>query len=71
MTIELPSSIEEQLRDLATRQGRQPGVLVEEAIRGYLEAASITDLDASEIAEAQVTLAAELRGISPWKDGRG
>jgi predicted transcriptional regulator len=60
MTIELQGSIEEQLRDLATRQGRQLGVLVEEAIREYLEAASITDLDASEVAEAQVTLAAEL-----------
>jgi predicted DNA-binding protein len=67
MSIELPCSVEEQLRDLATRQGRDIDVLVEEAIREYLEAAAITDLEPREVAQTQVALVGELQGISEWK----
>ncbi|HEY0513707.1 MAG TPA: hypothetical protein VGH73_17490 [Thermoanaerobaculia bacterium] len=70
MTIELKGSVEEQLRDLAVRQGRDIGALVEEAVQGYLEAASITDLGDSEVAETQVALLGELRGVPGWTDGR-
>ena len=71
MTIELPRPIEEQLRDLALKQGRELGVIIEEAIRTYVEAASITDLDPADIAETQVALIGELRGLTEWKDGGG
>jgi predicted transcriptional regulator len=71
MTIEFSSRIEEQLRDLAVRQGRDIGVLLEEAVREYLEASAITDLDAAEVAESQVALLSELRGVPAWKGGGG
>ena len=63
MSIELPGSVEEQLRTLAARQGRDVRALVEEAIRQYLEAAAITDVDANDIAEAQAALLRELPNI--------
>jgi predicted transcriptional regulator len=69
VSIELPGSVEEQLRVLATRQGRDVHVLVEEAIRQYLEAAAITDVDANDIAEAQAALLGELPHIPDWKTG--
>ena len=56
MSIELPAQVEEQLRNLAARQKRDIGSLVGEAIRQYLEAEAITDLDAAEVAEAQLAL---------------
>lgn len=68
MTVELAAGVEEQLRDLASRQGRNIVVLVEEAVRDYLEAAAITDLDPAEVAEAQVALLGELDEIPAWKD---
>jgi predicted transcriptional regulator len=70
MTIELPSNVEEPLRNLAERQNRDIGALVEEAVRQYLQAEAITDLDTEEVAEAQLALAGELRGIAPWRSGR-
>lgn len=70
MTIELKGGVEEQLRDLAVRQGREIGVLVEEAVREYIEGTSITDLGSSEVAETQVELLGELRGVPGWMDGR-
>ena len=70
MTIELPASVEEELRTLAVTQSRDMGEILEEAIRLYIDAAAITDLDAAEVAEAQVTLVSELSGVEEWKDGR-
>lgn len=64
MTIELPSSLEAQLQDLAQKEGRNIGILVEEAVRQYLEAMAITDLGPDDIAEVQVALASELPSIS-------
>ncbi len=69
MSIELPGSIEEQLRSLAARQRRDVRTLVEEAIRQYLEAAAITDVDANELAETQAALLGELPRIPDWKAG--
>lgn len=67
MTIELPSIVEEQLRNLAVKQGRDVHALVEEAVRHYLEFAAITDLDTTQVAEAQAAMLGELPGISDWK----
>jgi predicted transcriptional regulator len=67
MTIDLPSVVEEQLRDLAKRQNRDVAELIEDAIRQYLEAAAITDLDPNQVAEAQAKLLNELPPISKWE----
>ncbi len=67
MSIELPSSVEEQLRNLAAKQGREVRTLVEEAVRQYLEAVAITDLDATQVAETQAALLGELPHVSDWK----
>ncbi len=69
MSIDVPGSVEEQLRTLAAKQGRDVRALVEEAIRQYLEAAAITDVGASDVAEAQTALVGELPRISAWKAG--
>jgi predicted transcriptional regulator len=67
MTIELPSVVEEQLRDLAKKQNRNIAELIEDAIRQYLEAAAITDLDPNQVAETQAKLLGELPPISKWE----
>jgi predicted transcriptional regulator len=67
MTIDLPSVIEEQLRDLAKKQNRDIAELIEDAIRQYLEAAAITDLDPNQVAETQAKLLSELPPISKWE----
>ncbi|HKI03937.1 MAG TPA: hypothetical protein VKK31_18290 [Thermoanaerobaculia bacterium] len=59
MTIELPATLEKELRDLAVTQSRDVGELVVEAVRQYLEASAITDLDAADVAEAQMKLITE------------
>jgi predicted transcriptional regulator len=64
MSIELPGSVEEQLRKLAAKQGRDVCALVEEAIRQYLEASAITDLDATQAAETQAALLGELPHVT-------
>jgi predicted transcriptional regulator len=69
VNIQLPGSVEQQLRTLAENQGRDLGVLVEEAVRQYLEAAAITDLDAHAVADAQAALLGELPHIPDWKTG--
>ncbi|MBI3248183.1 MAG: hypothetical protein HYZ50_16885 [Deltaproteobacteria bacterium] len=67
MSIELPIGVEEQLRSLAATQGRNVVALVEEAVRQYIEAAAITDVEADEVANAQAALIVELPNISDWK----
>jgi predicted transcriptional regulator len=67
VSIELPSSVEGQLRTLAARQGRDVRALVEEAIRQYLEAVAISDLDATDVAEAQTAILTELPPVPNWK----
>ena len=69
MAVELTASTEAQLRDLASKQGRNVGALVEEAVRTYLEAAAITDLEPDAIAETQEALLGELGELREWKDG--
>ena len=67
MSIELSGSVEQQLRALAAKQGRDVRTLAEEAVRQYLDAAAITDLDAADVADAQDALISELSDISAWK----
>ena len=67
MSIELPVSVEDQLRNLAAKQGRDVCALVEEAVRQYLESAAITDLDGTQVAETQTALLGELPHVSAWK----
>ena len=67
MSIELPATVEKELRDLAVVQKRDVGDIATEAVRQYLEAtASITDLDEAAVAETQSKLARELRSIPEW-----
>jgi len=63
MTIELPARVEEELRVLAVTQSRGMGEILEDAIRLYIEASTITDLAAAEVAEAQERLVAEGRMV--------
>ncbi len=67
MSIQLRQNVEEQIRNLAKKQGRDVGVLVEEAVRLYLDAAAIGDLDSDDVAEAQTALLSELPEIPDWK----
>jgi len=67
MTITLSAPIEEELRELAARRGRAVEVLVEEAVRTYLEAAAVSDLDAEQVAETQMALIGELSLLPEWK----
>jgi len=67
VTIELPAIVEEQLRHLAAKQGRDVRALVEDALRQYVEFAAITDLEAAQIAETQSALLGELPNVSDWK----
>ncbi len=68
MTIELPGSVEERLRNLAQAQGRDVHALVEEAVQLFLEAAAITDLADGDVAESQEALVKELAEVPKWKD---
>ena len=67
MSIDLPSVVEEQLRDLAKRQNRDVAELIEDAVRQYLEAATITDIEPNQVAETQAKLLSELPRISKWE----
>jgi predicted DNA-binding protein len=67
MTIDLPSIVEEQLRDLAKRQNRDIAELIQDAVRRYLEAVAITDLEPHQVADAQTELLSELPAIPNWE----
>jgi predicted transcriptional regulator len=67
MTIELPGTVEQELRTLAAKRGQDISALLEAAVRQYLEAEAITDLDAREITETQMALVGELRDLPEWK----
>jgi predicted DNA-binding protein len=69
VSIDLPVGVENELRNLAEKQGRDVRALVEEAIRQYLVSVAITDLDATEVAETQTALVGELPDVTEWKAG--
>ena len=64
MTIDLPSVVEDQLRDLAKRQNRDIAELIEDAVRQYLAAAAITDVDPNQVAGTPGETAS-CRALSP------
>lgn len=66
MTIDLSEQLAARLRTLADQQGRDLETLVEEAIRRYLDAAAITDVEPSDVAATQEILAGELTDLTPW-----
>lgn len=67
MDIELTAATEAQLRALAARTGRNVQVLVDEAVRQYVESLAITDLEPEHVAETQTSLIPELRKVPDWK----
>ena len=68
MTIELATSMEKELKLLAALQHRDIRELIEEALRQYVEASSITDLDSFAVGETQAQLVGELRDFDAWPD---
>jgi predicted transcriptional regulator len=68
MTVPVSGQLESRLRDLARRAGVGVDAIVEEALRQYLDAAAITDVTDSEIADTQEKLAGELNAEVPWED---
>lgn len=66
MTVHLSDNLLESLRKLADAQGREMDVIVDEAVREYLVASSITDVTPEEIAATQLGLIPELEGIEPY-----
>ena len=70
MTIDVSRHLEEELRRLADLRGQDVSVLVEEAVRQYLDAVAITDVSSGEVAATQASLLSELDRIPTWFDGR-
>lgn len=70
MTIRLSRPVEQQLLDLALRQHRAVEVLIEDAVRLYLEAESITDVTTAEVSETQTALMGELSEVPGWERRR-
>ena len=66
MIVELPLETEKQLQDLAAQQGRQVAVILEDALRRYIESLASSDLDSSAVGEGQMRLIPELPGLPAW-----
>ena len=68
MTVDLSESLAGALRRLAAAQGRDLDALVGDAVREYLETASITDVDTGDVAATQMNLMGEsLYGLADWR----
>lgn len=70
MRTDLGGAYEEQLRNLAAKQGREIGALLIEAVRKYLETATITDLTPEDVAQTQFALMRELGSLPAWEGGK-
>ena len=70
MTIDLSTPLEEELRRVAGSCGKDVGVLVEEAVRQYLDAAAITDVSSEDVAATQASLVSELVRVPAWFNGQ-
>ena len=69
--IDLSTPLEAELRRVAGLWGKDVEVVVEEAVRQYLDAAAITDVSSDDVAATQASLLGELGGIPAWFDGQG
>src|SRR5205823_4970931 len=63
MTFTLKPEVEEQVRRLAEQRSEDVQTIVSEAVRQYIEAQSITDLNSSDVGAAQVALSSEIRRL--------
>jgi len=70
MTVDLSMPLEEELRRLAGASGKDVDVLVEEAVRQYLDGAAITDVSPDDVAATQTSLIGELARVPVWFDGQ-
>lgn len=66
MTIQISIDLEKRLQHLAGQSGRPLDALVEEAIRNYLDSATITDVTPDEVAAAQMKLVGEMNDSPAW-----
>lgn len=60
MVIQVGDQIEQELRRLAGHQGPALADVVEAALRSYIEAEAITDIESADIAATQLALLSEL-----------
>ena len=63
MVIQMNDQTEQELRRLAGRQGRALAEVVEAALRSYIEAEAMTDIESADVAATQSALVSELTGI--------
>ena len=70
MTIDLSTPLAEELRHLAGVSGKDVEALVEEAVRQYVDAASITDVSSDDVAATQASLVGELSRVPAWLEGQ-
>ena len=63
MVIQMDVQTEQELRRLAGRQGRALAEVVEAALRSYIEAEAITDIESADVAATQSALVSELTDI--------
>ncbi|MBI2433625.1 MAG: hypothetical protein HYV26_12230 [Candidatus Hydrogenedentes bacterium] len=68
MTIDLPDSLVEQVRSAASRQGREPQKLIEDAVRDYLEWTAAITSTGEEVGESQLAVLGELTDAGAWDD---
>ena len=66
MTVHLSDNLVASLQKLADVQGRDLSLIVDEAVREYLVASSITDLTPEQVAEKQLRLTPELERLDPY-----
>jgi len=69
MVIQVGDQIEQELRRLAGHQGRALADVVEAALRSYIEAEAITDIESTDIAATQLALLSELPEIEAAEGG--
>jgi predicted transcriptional regulator len=69
MVIQVDDRIEQELRRLAGHQGRALADVVEAALRSYIDAEAITDVEPSDVAAAQMALLSELTDIAAPQPG--
>jgi len=68
MTIDVSEQLADRLRQLAKEKGEDLNSIVDEALRRYLDDASITDLEPADVAATQEKLVNELGDLPPWSD---
>lgn len=68
MVIHLSTCLEDELRRIASLRRRALDEIMEEAVRQYLDALSITDVSPEEVSATQSALAGELEKMPKWSE---